>query len=57
MSQGTPRSVNRGHLTSVFSGQHASVLTPGVRSLKESTNGRGPEAWTDRSRIRLFWIW
>jgi hypothetical protein len=27
MSQGTPRSVNRGHLTSVFSGQPPSVLT------------------------------
>ena len=27
MSQGTPRSVNRGHLTSVFSRQRPSVLT------------------------------
>ena len=27
MSQGTPRSVNRGHLTSVFSGQVTSALT------------------------------
>ncbi len=28
MSQGTPRSVNRGHLTPVFSGQVTSALTP-----------------------------
>jgi hypothetical protein len=33
VSQRTRRSVNTGHLISVFSGQHASVLTPTVADI------------------------
>jgi hypothetical protein len=54
MSQGTPRSVNRGHLTSVFSGQVTSALTtPACAAARASSTEPTwakifvPQRWAD----------
>jgi hypothetical protein len=58
MSQVAPRSVSRGHLTSVFSGQVTSAFTRGEDAVMQEQVHRGPGnegcqlLGLDRSRAR-----